>query len=122
MCYNACEIHAKKGQTMTSVLIENVSPEFLPKFKALAKTAKAEFKRFVADKKATKAEISAKAKDLKKAKPEKKAKVRAKTKEIATLQELDEMPFMKNVQKWEQENPKEAKKAHQAVLKEMGIA
>ena len=105
---------------MTSVLIENVSPEFLPKFKALAKTAKAEFKRFVAE--TTKAEKTAKTKDLKKAKPEKKAKVRAKTKEFATLQELDEMPFMKKVQKWEQENPKETKKAHQAVLKEMGIA
>ncbi len=122
MCDNACEIHAKKGQTMTSVLIENVSPEFLPKFKALAKTAKAEFKQFVADKKITKAEISTKTKDLKKAKAEKKAKVKAKSKEFTTLQELDKMPFMKSVQKWEQENPKEAKKAHQAVLKEMGIA
>ena len=104
---------------MISVLIENVSPEFLPKFRALAKTANAEFKRFVAD---TKAEKTAKTKALKPTKPKKTAKVRAKTKENYTLQELDEMPFMQNVKKWEQENPKEAKKAHQAVLKEMGIA
>ena len=54
---------------MTSVLIENVSPEFLPKFKALAKTAKADFKQFVAE--TTKAEKAAKTKDLKAKKPEK---------------------------------------------------
>ena len=107
---------------MTSVLIENVSPEFLPKFKALAKTAKAEFKRFVADKKATKAEKAAKTKALKPTNPKKTAKAKTKTKENYTLQELDEMPFMQNVQKWEQENPKEAKKAHKAVLKKAVIA
>ena len=122
MCYNACEIHAKKGQTMTSVLIENVSPEFLPKLKAIAKAANAEFKRFVADTKADKAEKTAKTKALKPTKPKKTAKVRAKTKENYTLQELDEMPFMQNVQKWEQENPKEAKKAHKAGLKKVAIA
>ncbi len=125
MCDNACEIHAKKGQTMTSVLIENVSPEFLPKLKAIAKAANAEFKRFVADTKtpkAEKAEKAAKTKALKPTKPKKTAKARAKTKENYTLQELDEMPFMQNVQKWEQENPKEAKKAHQAVLKKVAIA
>ena len=104
---------------MTSVLIENVSPEFLPKLKAIAKAANAEFKRFVAD---TKAEKTAKTKALKPTKPKKAAKVRAKTKENYTLQELDEMPFMQNVKKWEQENPKEAKKAHRAVLKKAVIA
>ncbi len=104
---------------MTSVLIENVSPEFLPKLKAIAKAANAEFKRFVADTKTPKAEKAAKTKALKPTKPKKTAKARAKTKENYTLQELDEMPFMQNVQKWEQENPKEAKKAHQAVLKKV---
>ena len=121
MCYNACEIHAKKGQTMTSVLIENVSPEFLPKFKALAKTAKAEFKRFVADKKATKAEISAKAKDLKKAKPEKKAKVRAKKVQEPEFYELETMPVRKDIEKWAKANPKLHQQAIREVKQEMGL-
>ena len=121
MCYNACEIHAKKGQTMTSVLIENVSPEFLPKFKALAKTAKAEFKRFVADKKATKAEISAKAKDLKKAKPEKKAKVRAKKVQEPEFYELEDMPVMKELEKWRKAHPKEHAQLVKEVRQEMGL-
>ena len=39
---------------MTSVLIENVSPEFLPKLKAIAKAANAEFKVLQKDKKLAK--------------------------------------------------------------------
>ena len=62
MCDNACEIHAKKGQTMTSIVIENVSFEFLPKFKALAKTAKAEFKVLEKDIKSAKPKKTAKSK------------------------------------------------------------
>ena len=46
----------RKGKTMTSVLIENVSPEFLPKLKKIAKAANAEFKQFVADIKTSKPE------------------------------------------------------------------
>ena len=119
MCYNACVIHTKKGQTMTSVLIENVSPEFLPKFKALAKTAKAEFKRFVAE--TTKAEKTAKTKDLKKAKPEKKAKVRAKKVQEPEFYELEDMPVMKELEKWRKAHPKEHAQLVKEVRQEMGL-
>ena len=121
MCYNACEIHAKKGQTMTSVLIENVSPEFLPKLKALAKAANAEFKRFVADKKATKAEKTAKTKDLKAKKPEKKAKIRAKKVQEPEFYELEAMPIMKELDKWKEAHPKEHAQLVKEVEREMGL-
>ena len=106
---------------MTSVLIENVSPEFLPKLKALAKAANAEFKRFVADKKATKAEKTAKTKDLKAKKPEKKAKIRAKKVQEPEFYELEAMPIMKELDKWKEAHPKEHAQLVKEVEREMGL-
>ena len=106
---------------MTSVLIENVSPEFLPKLKAIAKAANAEFKRFVADTKADKAEKTAKTKDLKAKKPEKKAKIRAKKAQEPEFYELEAMPIMKELDKWKEAHPKEHAQLVKEVEREMGL-
>ena len=109
---------------MTSVLIENVSPEFLPKFRALAKTANAEFKRFVADTKAdkaAKAEKAAKTKALKSTKPKKTAKMRGKKAQEPEFYELETMPVRKDIEKWAKANPKLHQQALIEVEREMGL-
>ena len=58
MCDIVCEIHAKKGQNMTSVLIENVKNKFVPVFMALAKAENGEFKVLQKDKKSAKSKKS----------------------------------------------------------------
>lgn len=84
----------------TTITLENASSEFLSAFKGLAKVANVNFK-------------------IKKGK---KAKEKLKEKEFYTLAELDELPFMQEVKKWEQEHPKEVEKINKQVLKEMGLA
>ena len=103
---------------MTSVLIENVSSEFLPKLKAIAKAANAEFKRFVAD---TKVEKAAKTKALKPTKPKKAAKVRVKKVQEPEFYELETMPVRKDIEKWAKANPKLHQQAIREVKQEMGL-
>lgn len=82
---------------MNTVVLENVSNEFLPTLKALAKVANAKFKI------------------------DKKTQTASKVKEFYTLKELDEMPLMKKLKKWEEEHPKEATQINKKVDKTMGL-
>lgn len=82
---------------MNTVVLENVSNEFLPTLKALAKLANAKFKI------------------------DKKTQAASKVKEFYTLKELDEMPLMKKLKKWEEEHPKEAAQINKEVDKAMGL-
>lgn len=80
----------------TIITLENASNDFLSAFKGLAKVANVDFKINKATKK-------------------------VKKKEFYTLKELDELPFMKEVKKWEKEHPSEATKLTKQVDKEMGL-
>lgn len=80
----------------TTITLENASNEFLSLFKGLAKVANVNFKI-------------------------KKAKKKSKEKEFYTLKELDELPFMQELKKWEKEHPKEVVKLKKQVDKEMGL-
>lgn len=81
-----------------TLTLRNPSDDFLKAFKSLAKLANVDFT--ISKERASK----------------------SKEKEFHTLKELDEMPFMKKLKKWEKNNPQEAKQARQEVLDEMGLA
>lgn len=80
-----------------TLIIENVKEEFLPAFRGLSKSINAKLK------------MSDEKKGLKKKKTIKKEKYYT----------LENSPAIKKIDKWEQENPKEAEKIRQELEQEM---
>ncbi len=89
------------------LILDNVTEQFLPAFKELAKAANVDFK---VDKSEKKPKIKVTSKD----------KAGKKAKELE-FYELETMPIRKDIEKWAKENPKIHQQTIKEVKHEMGL-